>query len=264
MGRKIFFTATILCLSWIIHARDFWMQPKRFRIKTGEMLSVGFKVGENFAGERWEFIKDRIQRMEWHQAKTIQDIKKLVTDGEKENLNLALSKEGTHLFVFESAEELIRMDGEKFNEYLREKGLDEALQQRTKQNMLTDSASEFCSRHSKLLVQAGYNTDGTYHKEVGLPIEIIPLQNPYSRKIGDRIAFRILYLGRPVFGARVKIFNLHNNRTTIQNIYTQQDGTVETTVSNPGSWLVSVVKMIPSQDPGADWRSYWGTLAFGI
>jgi hypothetical protein len=60
------------------------------------------------------------------------------------------------------------------------------------------------------------------------------------------------------------VWNRYKNRTTMQPIYTQQDGRIEAHVSNPGAWMVSVVQMIPSDDPKADWRSYWGSLVFGV
>lgn len=83
-------------------------------------------------------------------------------------------------------------------------------------------------------------------------------------KKGDPVAFKILFEGKPLFGAKVKVWNRHNHRTSVQNIFSQQDGVIETHISNPGSWMVSVVKMVPSKNPKAQYRSYWGTLVFGV
>jgi uncharacterized GH25 family protein len=257
------FVALVL-FSWIGQAHEFWLEPKSFRVKPGESVLISFKTGENFMGKPWTFAPGSIERAEWNQLRKSQDIRKMIVAGEGENLAIAPAEEGSCLLVVETKAAVSKHDGEQFNEYLREYGLDEPLLHRKEQELLADSARELCSRHSKLLVQAGDRTDETFKKQIGLPIEIVPAQNPYSRKIGDRMIFTILYLGKPLFGARVKVFNRHNNRTTIQNIYTQQDGTIETTVSSPGSWLISVVKMIPSRDASTEWRSYWGTLSFGI
>jgi hypothetical protein len=67
-----------------------------------------------------------------------------------------------------------------------------------------------------------------------------------------------------LFGAKVKVWNRYNHRTTVQNIYSQQDGMIETHVSNPGAWMISVVNMVPSKDPKAQYRSFWGSLVFGV
>jgi uncharacterized GH25 family protein len=136
--------------------------------------------------------------------------------------------------------------------------------QRKKANTLTKPSKEFYSRHTKLLLQVGDVKDDTYKKVAGLPIEIVPDRNPYSLKKGDLIRFKILWQGKPLFGTKVKVWNRFDNRTTIQNIYTEQDGTMETHISNPGAWMVSVVTMVPSKKEGADWESYWGSLVFGV
>ena len=264
MRRQLALVIFTLFLSWFATAHEFWLQPQKFRVNVGEPLQIGFKAGENFAGEPWKFTSTRIAKLDWHQQGKAQDIQDLVVDEEKINLTVTPSQTGTHLFVLESTDLFIKLDGEKFNAYLKEDGLDDALQHRTRNNQLADTAREFYSRHSKLLVQVGDKTDDTFRKTTSMPIEIVPLQNPYALTIGDRITFRILFNGKPLFGARVKIFNRHNNRTTLQHIYSQQDGTVETTLSSPGPWLVSVVAMVPSKDPKAQWRSYWGSLTFGV
>jgi len=155
-------------------------------------------------------------------------------------------------------------EAEKFKSFLKENGLDEILDRRTKTNTLASPTKEYYSSHTKLLFQVGGKNDDTYKKVNGFPVEILPLENPYALKIGDPIHFKILFDGKPVFGVSVKVWNRFDNRTTIQNIYTEKDGTLETRVSSPGPWMVSVVRMVPSKQPGADWQSYRGSLVFGI
>lgn len=252
-------------LSWMAQAHEFWMQPSAYRIRKGETVGISFRVGEEFSGEPWKFTRAKIDKLAHYQASLpAKDLKGSVIEGGQENLGVRLDREGTHLFILESQPSYIKMNGADFNEYLAGDGLDEALSFRRKNNLLNDSASELYSRHSKLLVQAGNITDETYRREIGLPVEIVPVENPYTRRVGDRLHFRILYRGKPLFGALVKIFNRHDNRTTIQKIYSQQDGTIEMTVSAGGNWLVSFVKMVPSEDDRAGWRSYWASLTFGI
>jgi uncharacterized GH25 family protein len=156
------------------------------------------------------------------------------------------------------------MDGEQFTEYLREEGLDDIYYQRQKKNIPSDSATQYSARYAKLILQSGTRMDDTYKKVCNLPLEIIPLQDPAGMKKGDPIKFKILYQGKPLFGAKVKVWNRFNHRTTVQNIYSQQDGMIETHVSNPGAWMISVVNMVPSKDPKAQYRSFWGSLVFGV
>jgi uncharacterized GH25 family protein len=264
MLKNVFLIVLFLFSSWLGEAHEFWLQPEKFRYKPGDVASLSFRVGENFIGEPWNVKKQRIQKFRAFHLADERNLASQIVEGEKDNVKIPLTEEGTHLVVMESDAAFLASGAAEFNKYLGEDGLEETYEYRKANGLLADSATEFYSRHAKLILQAGSKIDDTYKKTAGLILEIVPLQNPYSLKIGDRIHFKILYGGKPLFGAMAKIYNRYNNRTTVQNIYTQQDGVIETTVSTPGSWMVSIVKMVPSKDKGAQWRSYWSSLVFGI
>jgi len=264
MKKKIISTIALLALIILAQAHEFWLQPAKFIFKPGEKLLVRFMVGENFMGEPWDLKKHRIEKLELHRLASVRNLADSVKEVEKDNLSVSLNEEGTHLIVMQSNNAFIEMEGEKFNEYLKEDGLDDVYAHREKTNSLNKPSKEFYSRHAKLLVQVGDKKDDTYKKVMGFPVEIIPEQNPYSLKKGDPVRFKILFEGKPLFGARVKVWNRFDNRTTIQNIYTEKNGMIETRISNPGAWMVSVVKMVPSKTAGAEWQSYWGSLVYGV
>ena len=43
---------------------------------------------------------------------------------------------------------------------------------------------------------------------------------------------------------------------------TDADGAVTFDVDGPGSWMIRLVHMERSIEPGVDWRSYWSSLTF--
>lgn len=256
-------TLLIILCSLIAQAHEFWLQPQKFFFLPGEKVTVSFKVGENFVGEPWDLKRHGVEQLGVQHLDTYQDLKATVQGGDKNNIEFTLADEGTHLVVMQSNNAFIEMAADKFNAYLEEDGLNEILSMRRRNNTMDKPSREFYSRHTKLLLQAGAKRDDTHSKVLGLPIEIVPLKNPYTAKKGEAIRFRILWQGKPLFGASVKVWNRHDNRTMLQNIFTGQDGTIETHLSNTGMWMISVVKMVPSKDKGADWQSYWGSLVFG-
>ncbi len=264
MYKKIISTVVLLAVITLVQAHEFWLHTDKFFFNPGENIVVSFKVGENFMGEPWNLNVHRVTKLEHHHANTSKSILESVNPGEKDNLTVPLPEAGTHMLVMQSNNAFIELEGEKFNAYLKEDGLDEVYAHREKTNALTKPAKEFYSRHTKLLVQVGDKKDDTYKKNLGLPIEIIPEMNPYTLKKGDPVRFKILFEGKPLFGARVKVWNRYDNRTTLQNIYTEKNGVMETRISNSGPWMVSVVNMVPSKEVGADWQSYWGSLVFGV
>jgi uncharacterized GH25 family protein len=264
MQKRLFVLLMLCIVTFLVTAHEFWLQPDRFFFQPGDTLKVNFKVGENFMGESWKVKRDRVIRMELHSATQVVDLKDKVKDDSNRPVGMLLTREGTHIVVMESNQAFIKMDGTTFTEYLQEDGLDEVFLQRKRNQTSGDSASEKYSRHTKLMVQTGSKRDDTFRKVYNLPIEIIPEKNPYELKKGDVIRFKILFQGKPLFGAKVKVWNRYNHSTSVQNIFSQQDGMIETHVSNPGSWMVSVVKMVPSKEAGVDYQSYWGSLVFGI
>jgi uncharacterized GH25 family protein len=154
-------------------------------------------------------------------------------------------------------------DAPAFDAFLEENGLDEVIAHR-KEPEAKQKNTEYYTVYTKLLVQVGRTTGEVYKKRLGFPLEIIPEKNPYMLKAGDRMRFKILKQGEPLFGARVKVWNRKDSRTTLQNIYTEKDGTIETQLSSAGPWMVSVVQIEPSKEEGAEWACTIGSIAFGI
>ena len=264
MNKTIVIPILLFVAIALIGAREFWLQPLKFVYKSGEKLEISFKAGENFIGGPWNLQKNQIESLVLQQLSKSSSVMDSVTDGNKDNVSITLNDAGTCLLTMQTKNAVNEWEAEKFNTFLKENGLDEILDRRTKANALASPTSEHYSGYTKLLVQVGEKKDDTHKKVNNFPVEIVPLENPYSLKIGDPIHFKILFDGKPVFGVRVKVWNRFDNRTTIQNIYTEKDGTLETRVSSPGPWMVSVVRMVPSRQPGADWQSYCGSLVFGI
>lgn len=214
--RKAILVFTIISLiSFLVRAHEFWMEANRFYFRAGEEARIQFRIGDDFIGEEWKVKGDRVVRMEHHSAQQVKNIKSPPGGNTEDPFQIPLVSEGAHVIAMETNTAFIKLDGIKFTEYLEEDGLDEVLNQRRKEGISGDSASEFYSRHAKLILQAGSRTDDTYKKVFHLPIEIIPEQNPSLQKKGDRIGFKILFQGKPLFGAKVKVWNRYNHHTSV-------------------------------------------------
>ncbi len=263
MKKKVLSLVALTFVYGLAVAHEFWLQPQKFFYAVGEKALINFKVGENFSGEDWDLNRHKVERLELHNSAGVADHKADIKK-EKPNVEMLLSDLGTQLVVMQSDNAFSDLEGQKFNEYLKEDGLDDILSIREKNKALDKRGTEFYSRHSKLLLQVGNRQDNTYKKIIGLPIEIVPEKNPYAMKLGESNKFTILWEGKPLFGARVKVWNRKDGQVAIQNIYSQKDGTIEFPLSNTGAWMVSVVKMVPSKKEGAEWQSYWGSLVFGF
>jgi uncharacterized GH25 family protein len=257
-----FWSLILFCM--LSYAEELWMKPTKFLYKVGENLVVNFRLGDNFFGLAWNFETPQIVGVELHQKNVKKDLKSKVTKDPKINLSTPLELEGTYVLTLQTSEELVETQAKAFNEYLDDYALDDANYSRKKNNETDKNGTEIVTRYSKLIVQSGEKLDNTFRKEIGFPVEILPEENPYSLKVGSPVHFKILYNKKPLFGVRVKVWNLYNNKVSVQNIFAQQDGVIETHITNNGSWMVSFAKMIPSKESRADWQTLRASLVFGI
>jgi uncharacterized GH25 family protein len=262
--KKIKSTFIIVLLTFLANAHEFWLQPAKFRFALGETIKLDFMVGESFTGEFWDLKKHKVEKIQLHRLSGSRDLANDVKLTQGNNLALQADQEGTYLFSLQSNAAYIELEGEKFNDYLKEDGLDYILDERTKSGSLNKKSTEFYTRFAKLLVQTGNKTDDTYKKKLGLWYEIIPDQNPFTLKVGDHLQCRVLFDGKPAAHALVKVWNRVGTTTFLQNIYTEKDGSMRFPISASGPWMVSSVRMIHSETAGAEYHSLWASLVFGI
>lgn len=248
----------------LLQSHEFWLEPFKFKVKPGEAVTVRFAVGENFTGEDWDLSKHKVVRMALHEKQGIQDLTTKVPTAAGVKQKITLTNPGTKLITMQSNAAFIQLNGEKFNAYLEEDGLENVIAWRKENNQDTAGARELYSRYAKLLVQAGDLTDDTWKKVIGHKLEIVPLQNPSALKSGDYLTVKILWEGKTLPHTMVKVWGHVGNKIFLQNTYTEDDGSVKFPIGASGPWMVSTVRMEKSKDPKADWESSWASLVFNI
>jgi len=260
--KRFLFTIGLFANVIFAVAQEAWLQPERFFYKDGEHVSITFLAGADFIGRPFKNVL--VADLTLHQMSAGRDLLDSIRNDAEVGLKYAVKAEGTCLFAMQTEDILHEIPADTFNLMLKDYELDAVRNQRQKSNVVNAPARVNQRLFEKLIIQVGDNRDETYKKVIGWPVEIIPDRNPMSLKVGDQVRFKILFDGKAIFGVRAKVWNRYNNRTTLQNIYTQQDGTIEVRISSPGPWMVTVMKMIPSREPGVDWQSYQGGFVFGF
>jgi uncharacterized GH25 family protein len=262
---KILATALRLFASVALwQSSEFWINPSKFYLNPGEKVTIDFKAGEGFIGAPFEVKKGTFARLDIRHLKEQKDLKAILIDGSKVNMTLDFPQTGAYVVAAQTEPMVREFEATTFNEYLADYALDDANNERIKNKKIDAVGTETYVSYSKLLLQVGKPGDETFKIPVGFPLEVMIQENPNALKVGSKVSFKILFNGKPLFGARVKVWSRYQNRTTMQPIFTQQDGVIETHISNPGPWMVSVVKMVKSKDATTEWFSYCSTLTFGV
>lgn len=126
-----------------------------------------------------------------------------------------------------------------------------------------------CSRSNsfmKAIANVG-TTDGKVDTVLGHGMEIVPLANPASLRVGDFLPFRVLLKGKP---HRTDFSATYGGFSTEDGVYayaagTDKDGLGKIRILSPGSWLIKVEFREPFADPSeCDEETYLATLTFEV
>lgn len=260
--KKISIAFVLLLLTFIAFGHEFWLEPQKFLLAIGEKINFRVFVGENFTGEDVDFTKFEVAKFSHYTSKNEETTKGNLTE---ENLSdfLKFDTEGNHLIAFNNSNKYIELEADKFNEYLKDDGLDNVSDFRKKHKLLNKKGTEEYQRCVKTLLQVGDTHDETYKKNTGMKLEIIPEQNPYSSD--KSLTFNVLFENKPVKNALVVVWQKGIEKPNKREFRSNAEGKITFNFEPKGIWMVSSVKMVPHSNPKvADWQSYWGSYTFGF
>jgi len=99
---------------------------------------------------------------------------------------------------------------------------------------------------------------------VGMALEIVPEVDPYGAAHVLDLPVRVLFEGRPLPGALVKLTNLDHDAEPVETHTTDEDGRSSFAMPNSGKWLLNVIwsKSQPATRE-TDFETYFSSLSFG-
>lgn len=262
--KKIF----LLLLTFIVvsvSGHEFWIQPDKFIYNHGEPVNIKFVFGENFAGENWTGDKDKIKSLRLYfedvtDTNFVDDLGKSKGD----SLQIAILDEGTAMVTLNTTNSFIDLDAAKFNAYLREDGLTEALKYREQHGDTSMNGHENYQRSVKTIFQVGSKFTNVYKRKTNLPLDIVPAEHPYTISKDGHFKVKLFFMGERLKNTKVKVWHKLDDKTTQEEYTTDDQGEIKFFLSPQGEWMVSCVKMIRAEDdPKAEWQSYWGSLTWG-
>ena len=156
----------------------------------------------------------------------------------------------------------------RFNDYLKVEGLTPALEYRQQAHRTDVDGSENYSRCAKSFIQVGPTSLASglqLLKPVGLPLEIVPEVNPYSEPRSAALPIRVIYEGKPLAGALVKLTNLEHDETPLEMHLTDSNGRASFAMPRSGTWLLNVIwtKVLP-RTRETDFETVFSSLSFGF
>jgi len=249
-------------------AHEFWLEPTAFNAPAGGPIGIYVCNGSGFEG--WSLPRDP-RRIEEFVAVGPDGSHPVVgLDGSEPAGIVRLTGAGSYVLAYRSNRAMTVQPDEKFDAYLREKGLDAALATRNKERHGGGRVRESYSRYAKSLVRVSNRTDSASRvtgsppdRVIGLPLEIVA-ENDLFATNQDTKTFRVLYRGKPLAGVLVSAMRPGTTDTDV-TARTDSSGRVQFSLRKGGAWRIAAVHMVaPPSDVDADWDSLWASLTFEL
>ncbi len=249
-------------VSGFANAHEFWIEPSTFTPERGGLLGVRHCVGDGFEG--WSLARNAGRIEQFIAAGPAGDQPIVGLDGSTPAGVVRLTTAGGHVLAYRSNPAFQDLPAERFEEHLRDKGLDGIVALRKARGTSFRPAREAYSRHAKALVRVGDSGADPIDRAMGLQLELVAEPHLFRERADGRRTFRLLHEGRPLGGALVAATR-PGTADEDQRVRTDADGRAVFTMRESGMWRVAAVHMIAARrNLRADWESLWASLTFEL
>lgn len=246
-------------------AHDFWLQPTRFQVAPNAPVGATFLVGHAALRERWN-NNDRVVVMKAFSAGRATDLRRDLRTGEFD-LVTRFGAPGLYVLGMQSNYAFSVLPAIRFDDYAKEEGLVLISAARKRLGQSAKPGRERYSRRAKSLIQVGTQSVANQWfatRPIGLKLEIVPDRNPYALGSSRLLPVHVLYSGRRLANATVKLTNLGNDAKPVAIAITDSAGRARFRVPAAGNWLLNVVWGEPiAGDPRFDFDTTFSSLTFG-
>ncbi len=257
----------LLCAYLSAAAHEYWFEADNFVVKLHQSTAVRLFSGEALNREKeLPFQPSRTRSFDIYSLAGKFDTRTMAETDATPMLIFSSDLAGTYMLSMERDWAYITLPADKFEAYLRDEGMGYIADERKRIGETEKPGRERYSRYLKSLLQVGENITGNIKTRIGTKLEIVPLDNPYSKKFGGTSTFQFWFDSRPLDGYTVFVDNREGDKITTQKLTTDKDGKVAVKLDRRGIWLVRVVYMqrCPRNCGESDWESFWGALTFGV
>lgn len=260
--------AGLLVVVWASAAwgHDSWLIPDAGKVKPGDALRVMFVTSENFPQPQTPTKAERVDEWLVVAGEGRKDIKDFTPETNGLSATAEVTESGTNVIGIALKGKLIELSREKFEQYLASEGAEGALRV-LRARAGDEPQRELFTKFAKTYVEAGNTPSAAAPPAIGHALEIEPLSNPSTWRVGQKVRVRVYKNGNPAPGLRVSTGHEglppHAYGTTVT---TDRDGYAEFTLDAPGLWFLRTHTIDNVKHAGGeyDWASLWASMTFPV
>ena len=250
-------------------AHDFWMQPRLFNPAAGSTVLLSMLVGHGTARERWGATNSNVVQFKTIGPNGMLDRKSnLSIGGPGFDALVPVERPGSYMFILQSTATRSQLPFLRFNDYAAAEGITPIIAQRQKMGREKTDGREIYSRRAKAFVQVGPVDAASIARvvrPVNLQLEIVPGRHPGAIGTTRTMPVRVLWNGRPLAAALVKLTDLDADAEPVALQRTDAAGAAVFRIPRAGKWQMNVVWAVPLRgDRRADFNTVFSSLTFAV
>lgn len=267
--RKIWLAGVLAILAAPVAAHDFWIQAHPFVTPTPNRVLLTIQVGHAQFRDRWGVDASHV--VSFHTVGPDGDVDRrpnLALGSPGYDAIIALDKPGSYIMAMQTTQSASQLPYLRFNDYVTFEGIAPIIEQRKRLHQDHADGRELYSRRAKTLLQVGLVDAASIARvtrPLNMTLEIVPEKHPMALGNDRVLPLHVLFNGRPLGGALVKLTNLDADADPVEKELTGRDGRTAMHIPKPGKWQLNVIWSVPiHNDPRADFATTFASLAFEI
>ena len=266
--RTVLFTAVLIAATVAVaSAHDMFLRPTRYFAPENSEVRIRVLNG-TFVRSENSIARNRIADLSVVSPtrRSALDTAEFSVTGDTSTFHIHTREAGTYVVGFSTRPNVLGLTGDEFNLYLKDDGIPDMLEARTKAGELQKPTNERYSKHVKTLIQVGNQRSNHYATVMGYPAEIIPVENPYDLQVGATLRVRTLVDGKPAPNQYI----LYGGQTASDSVIAQKstrsgaDGIASIPLSQAGTWYVKFINMVQIKVDTLTHESKWASLTFQV
>jgi len=254
--------AAIALNSALLFAHDMWIEPTTFSPEPGQIVGVRLRVGQDLLGDPLPRDASLIKQFVFEDVEGRKPV--VGRHGTDPAGFVRVAMPGVLVIGYRSNPSAVELAADKFNQYLKEEGLDVVAALRAQRNETSADTRELFSRCAKSLVLSGSPSETQGDRPLGFTLELVAERNPYILRTDEELPVRLTYENRPLTDTLVVAMNRRNPSEKLM-ARTDTAGRVQFRLQLDGMWLIKAVHTIPAAaGANAEWESFWASLTFEL
>ena len=262
MSRFLASVLLVLTCATLSHAHDLWLIPDASPTP-GKPVLIRANSGMDFPNSEHAPDVTTYKRRVVLPDGTEGTLDAAGKDEKSGLLRFTPARPGVYVAAVETKPRVLKMAAVDFNAYLVSDGLPHVYRLRSKENALDQPAVERYSKSPKVLLRVG-DGPGDPCRVLGLPLEIVPLRDPFTRKAGDTLGVRVLFQGKPLADANLGWDHPGDGDPPSGTVRTNAKGEALVPVAQAGLMTIRLTHMTRPKVKDYEWESFWTTLTFRI